>query len=252
MTYDIKSGKKIYKYHIDGIKRGPRYSQSERRQLLLKIIEKNPEIKNTHVIKIAYGLRETAKKTIELELARLEKDGLLRSIKLGRSPNAPRIWNKRILESPIDKKTKADVDSLLYGLDNSIKELEKQYAHLTIEKKAKTLVLLLILINYCQPLFVLGGKIIESDVRKKVLQDLLDRVYSILFSDKDFHQIKSLIVQHVYREADKSNDRYTFEIFDALKKSVYFAMKKKSIKDREKYPQSVPSYDAYKVDPYYW
>ena len=213
MTYEIRSGRKIYKYNIDGIKQGSRYNQDERRDLLLQIIARNPDIMHTHVIKLAYELSGTAKKTVELELMRLEEDNLLESIKLSDSPNALRMWELKVFEMPIDKTTKSNVDKLLSSLNNSIVQLEKKYHGFTVERKAKTLAFLLISLNDCQPLFAIGGKIIESEKRKKKFQVLLNRVYEILLSDKDFHKIQPLTIQYIYREANQSDKKYEDMLF---------------------------------------
>lgn len=213
MTYDIRSGRKIYKYTIDGIKKGSRYNQEERRDLLLQIVARNPQILHTHVIKLAYGLSGTAKKTVELELSRLEQDGLLESIKLSESPNALRIWELRVFEVSVDKEIKSNINKLLKSLDNSINQLEKKYYNFSIEKKAKALALLLISMNDCQPLFAIGGKIIEGEKRKKEFQILLDRSYEFLLRDKDFNKIQPLIIQHIYREAKQSDKKYEDFLF---------------------------------------
>lgn len=218
MTYEIRSGRKNFRYNIEGIKKGSRYNQDERRELLLQIIAKNPDIMHTHVIKLTYQLSGTAKKTVELELSRLEQDGLLESIKLSDSPNALRMWELKVLEMPIDKTTKSNVDKLLSSLNNSIVQLTKKYHAFTIEKKAKTLALLLISLNDCQPLFAIGGKIIESEKRKKEFQILLNRVYEILLSDKDFHKIQPLIIKYIHGKAIQSDKKYEDVLF---KKSGY-------------------------------
>lgn len=208
MTYEIISNRKTVRYDTTGIKKEYRSDQSDRWDLLVEIVKKNPRILHTHVIKIAEEFGEIAKRTIEKELFRLEGEGFLESTKLSDSPNGMRIWEVPSLDVPLSKEDKIKLNKHIESLNNSVEQFGKFYSRAMLEERSASASLLLISLNDAQPLFMIGGKTMESEKRQKEFQKLLDRTYSVLFRDNEFPKIKPLIVKKLLEEAISSDKRY--------------------------------------------
>jgi hypothetical protein len=208
MTYDIVSNRKTMRYVISGIDKENRNDQEERRTLLIEIVKKNPRILHTHVIKIAQDLGNMAKRTIEKELSRLEEDWFLESTKLSDSPNGMRIWEVHSLDVPLSKEDKIRLDKHLESLNISVEQFGKFYSRALLEERSELASLLLISLNDAQPLFMIGGKTMESERRQHEFQKLLDGAYDVLFRDNEFPKIKPLIVKRLLDEAISSDKKY--------------------------------------------
>ena len=94
MTYHVGKGKNHTSYNDQDIKKIYRVNENQRKNLLIKIIELNPNILHTHVLQMAleFGISKS-KRPYEDLLNELEKEKTLTSIKKGKSPNSPRLWS---------------------------------------------------------------------------------------------------------------------------------------------------------------
>ena len=94
MTYHVGKGKNHTSYNDQDIKKIYRVNENQRKNLLIKIIELNPNILHTHVLQMAleFGISKS-KRPYEDLLNDLEKEKTLTSIKKGKSPNSPRLWS---------------------------------------------------------------------------------------------------------------------------------------------------------------
>ena len=94
MTYHVGKGKNHTSYNDQDIKKKYRVNENQRKNLLIKIIELNPNILHTHVLEMAleFGMSKS-KRPYEDLLNELEKEKTLTSIKKGKSPNSPRLWS---------------------------------------------------------------------------------------------------------------------------------------------------------------
>ena len=94
MTYHVGKGKNHTSYNDQDIKKIYRVNENQRKNLLIKIIELNPNILHTHVLQMAleFGISKS-KRPYEDLLNDLEKENTLTSIKKGKSPNSPRLWS---------------------------------------------------------------------------------------------------------------------------------------------------------------
>lgn len=122
MTYEIKYGKNKFVYDLNGMRFGRRNTAEERRQLVLDIVEKFPDIQHTHILKIADHVAKIPKKTIENTLSKLENEEILESIKHGKKQNDKRTWKKRTRFLISQKE-------LLKDLQGNMNDLEKQFHH---------------------------------------------------------------------------------------------------------------------------
>ena len=94
MTYHVGKGKNHTSYNDQDIKKIYRVNENQRKNLLINIIELNPNILHTHVLQMAleFGISKS-KRPYEDLLNELEKEKTLTSIKKGKSPNSPRLWS---------------------------------------------------------------------------------------------------------------------------------------------------------------
>ena len=94
MTYHVGKGKNHTSYNDQDIIKKYRVNDNQRKNLLIKIIELNPNILHTHVLQMAleFGISKS-KRPYEDLLNELEKEKTLTSIKKGKSPNSPRLWS---------------------------------------------------------------------------------------------------------------------------------------------------------------
>ena len=123
MTYHVGKGKNHTSYNDQDIIKKYRVNDNQRKNLLIKIIELNPNILHTHVLQMAleFGMSKS-KRPYENLLNELEKEKTLTSIKKGKSPNSPRLWS---LVTPDLIKTIHFNNMMEIKLNNRIKDLNE-------------------------------------------------------------------------------------------------------------------------------
>jgi hypothetical protein len=183
MTYIIKTtGKREIPYNIEGIKKGDRRGEKTRRELILQIIRQNPRIFHTHVIQIAYEFSSISKKTIELDLNRMENDGLIKSSKLGNSPNALRIWNIfQLNEKDLDE----SIGLILDGLLKTTKELIKKCKESDSKKQAEIISAYLDTLTALEPLIIIMDKNLEKHEQKEKYDLLKNTFYPLILRNNE-------------------------------------------------------------------
>lgn len=129
-------------YKTEDLEKFPRSSDKERRHLIWKIIENNPQIRHTAIIKLALDYGNIPKKTVESALENLESEGFCHSVKWGKYSNAPRTWGT------IPKNTEPQLifeklDSFSKQCLEYVKIIEKFYDKLDDMKKTEALAHLL-------------------------------------------------------------------------------------------------------------
>ncbi len=128
MTYQIRIRNKIINYNISGIKHGRKHTEIARRQLLLEIIEKNPMIQHTHVLKIVEHLDGMPKKTAEKILNSLQSAGLIKSTKYGNSPNAKRSYEIPLPSNVIKLDLQYNLGLLISKAQETFTLIEEKYS----------------------------------------------------------------------------------------------------------------------------
>jgi len=126
MTYVIRTGKgKVHEYDDEGIKKQNIGYSLHRKNLLIQIVESNPGILHTHVIKFALEYGGIPKRITEQLLEKLEKEKSLESIKLGNSVNSKRVWHRKDYYFFSRKKAIRNLEKFLETYEMNLRKLRR-------------------------------------------------------------------------------------------------------------------------------
>jgi len=196
----VSDQKLLQIYDISGIRLGRRHTQSQRRDLLCTIIQKNSGIRHNHILRLVEKLDAMAKKTAENELKNLEN--LVDVTKEG--------YNNKFYEMKLpttEEEIKEDLQSFLSDIDENVKLLEKKYTKLSIYKGTQTIALLLHNLYSIYPMIVLSERILTHTAFKKQkirFEKLIQRTHNITDKPNDLVFVFLLLASMIYE--DKTED----------------------------------------------
>lgn len=203
----VSDQKLLQIYDISGIQIRRRQTQSERRDLLCTIIQKNPGIRHNHILRLVEKLDAMAKKTAENELKNLEN--LVDVTKEG--------YNNKFYEMKLpttEEEMKEELQSFLSDIDEDVKLLEKKYTKLSFYKRTQTIALLLHNLYPVYPMIVLSETILTHTAFKKQkvrFEKLIQRIHNITNKPNDLVFVFMLLASMM--NEDKTEDELELDFF---------------------------------------
>ena len=177
----------INDYNIEGIRKGKRFENEQRRKLVINIIALN-NIRHTHLQVLSHYLGKMAKKTTDAILEELEKDNLIESEKIGDSSNSVKIWSIKSKEFEFEKHAKQESKNIINSLEKYVRSIEKNYEKLNYIMKDYAIIHLLDIIQSWQPIIEIINQDTKIKNEKKKFDSLVNRSYQIL-KDKNREHI---------------------------------------------------------------
>src|SRR5438270_13552424 len=133
VTYPVESKGRTFLYHTHGIKKGRCHSDKTRSNLIEKIVRLNPNIIQTHILKIVGHFDSMSTRTAEKILHELKKNKKLSCVKHGRGVNSQVTWIPATMAGPSGSIFFDNV--VIRKLDSSLQNLETSYQQMTLVQR---------------------------------------------------------------------------------------------------------------------
>ncbi len=166
--------KKSADYDVSGLENWKVIKSEDREDLILEIIQKNENIKHTHVIKVAYHCAKIPKKTVEEILKRLERDFQIEAIKDERFTNGEKKWRLIPFAIAPEKEILVDLRKSFDNYELEFRELQKELQSKKITKTEKANLILKML----DALFFYDWEILKTNslVRSMNIEDFHSQI----------------------------------------------------------------------------
>ena len=168
-----------FNYGIDGIRKGKRFSNKQRQELILLVIGQNV-IRHTHVIQLGNNLGKLAKKTTEKVLLDLCSEGLIEYEQDDFSPNSVKLWKIKSIERDFEKILKQEVKNIITSLESYIQAIEKKFSSFNHVQKDYAMADLLDILHGWQPIIEIISKETKIKNEKRKFDSLVKKAYNIL------------------------------------------------------------------------
>lgn len=204
-TYEI-GVKRRYSYSVNVPKRN--YDQSENRHnLIISIVEQNPDILHTHVIQLALKIGKVPKVIVENKLRELKEEEILIDKKEGDpESNGLRTWRIFTNEEDWEKEAIKGINLLLKYNNELKKFVVFDNKDNIFHKNLQTTYLIKLIAQLLSILYIFPQKEKSKHIMNKTkdLQKMLDGIYANI---------------------SKDNSQNTFQIINLLKKDCEIDLK---------------------------
>jgi hypothetical protein len=207
MTYEVRTGRKIIPYNIKGISKGRRNNDIERRDLIFEIIRKNPSIWHTHILKIIENYDGMALKTAEKLLNMMDGEGLIKSTKIGTSPNAIRSYDISQSDSAIKLDLEYNFGIRISNANELFLRILKNYSKYPKIKQNTVILNWVKFLHHLQSCITIGqversGN--QFSKQKKDISRLINETVIFIHKNLDYNT-KRFVFSLLYHEAQLSN-----------------------------------------------